>query len=325
MEPPSNSGYDNYGYAPPPPQPDPYGQPPFPQQQQPPNPYGQPPAFGQFPDQFSAAFNNPIVQSYAEGYKKQIYEQYVATSAQTLKYYFAVDTNYVVKKIGLIMCPFLHKDWSSPPGANGEQPPPKYNINAPDLYIPVMSFLTYVLVAGFVFGTQDRFEPEKLGLLTTNALFYLILENLAIFVTKFVLNISHTLNVWHSLSYSCYKYVSMVFCLLCFLIGGRSLYYCALAYSIFATVFFLLRSMKIYILDMANRGGDQKKRKLYLLLSITLVQGLIIWLLTSSVTSYMPGNYNIAKMALDKIGLKKHEVPMTHDGEVDYEALLKMD
>ncbi|CAD5223389.1 unnamed protein product [Bursaphelenchus okinawaensis] len=308
MEPPNNPGYNNYGYTPPPPQ---YGQG-MPPQQQPSDPYGQPPPnFSQFPDQFSAAFNNPIVQSYAEGYKKQIYEQYVATSAQTLKYYFAVDTNYVVKKIALIMCPFLHKDWSSHPGANGEQAPPKYNINAPDLYIPVMSFLTYVLVAGFVFGTQDRFEPEKLGLLTTNALFYLILENLAIFVTKFVLNLSHTLNFGIVLA-----------TVVTNMSPWSSVYW---HFCIVATVFFLLRSMKIYLLDMANRGGDQKKRKLYLLLSITLVQGLIIWLLTSSVTSYMPGNYNIAKMALDKMGIKKNEVPMTHDGEVDYEALLKME
>lgn len=328
MEPPTNNYNNYYGQnqqSPPQPQYDPYGPPQnqYSHQQQPNDPYGQP-NFSQFPQQFSAAFNNPLVQSYAEGYKKQIYEQYVANSAQTLKYYFAVDTNYVVKKIALILFPFLHSDWSSQPGANGEPAPAKYNINAPDLYIPLMSFLTYILVAGFVFGTQSRFEPEKLGLLTTNALFYLILENLAIFVTKFVLQITQSLNFWHSLSYSSYKYVAMVFCLLCYLAGGSSLYYIALAYSILATVFFLLRSMKIYILDMANSGGDQKKRKIYLLLSITIVQALVIWLLTSSVTSYMPGNYDIAKMALNKMGLKKAEVPITHDGEVDYEALLKM-
>mgnify|MGYP001077226865 CR=1 FL=1 len=35
--------------------------------------------------------------------------QAVSSAAQTLKYYFAVDTNYVAKKIGLILCPFLHK------------------------------------------------------------------------------------------------------------------------------------------------------------------------------------------------------------------------
>lgn len=85
-----------------------------------------------------------------------------------------------------------------------------------------MAFITYILVAGFVFGTQKRFviveridpptglfrfSPEKLGLLTTNALFYLIFENIVVFVTKYVLNISQSLNLWHALSYSSYKYV----------------------------------------------------------------------------------------------------------------------
>lgn len=295
------------------------------QQQLPQDPYNsaQAPNLPQFSQHFSAAFNNPIVQGYADGYKKQLYDNVIATSAQTLKYYFAVDTNYVFRKIGLILFPFFHRDWSTPVSHNGEAVTAKYNINAPDLYIPAMSFLTYVLVAGFVFGTQQRFTPEKLGILTTNALFYLILENVAIFVTKYVLNISHTLSVWHALSYSSYKYVAMVFCLLCYVVGGKSLYYISLAYSVLATVFFLLRSMKVYILDMAY-GGDGKKRKIYLLLSITVVQALIIYLLTSSVTSYMHENYDIAKMALDKIGIKSKDVPMTKDGDVDYEALLKM-
>lgn len=70
-----------------------------------------------------------------------------------------------------------------------------------------MSFLTYTLIAGFVFGIQKRFSPEKLGILTTNALFYLFVENALVFVTKYVLNISQALNIWQSLSYSSYKFV----------------------------------------------------------------------------------------------------------------------
>uniref|UniRef100_A0A915D6I1 Protein YIF1 n=1 Tax=Ditylenchus dipsaci TaxID=166011 RepID=A0A915D6I1_9BILA len=192
-----------------------------------------------------------------------------------------------------------------------------------------MSFLTYVLVSGFVLGLQKRFSPEKLGMLTTNALFYLFLENGIVFITKYVLNISQSLNIWHALSYSSYKFVGMVFCLLLYLVGGTTVYYCALAYCIFATVFFLLRSLKTIILDMGGYGGADggRKRKLYLLLSITLLQTLIMWLLTRSVTSYMPDNYDFAKMAMSGIGLAKTNsqgMPMQPNGEVDYEALLKM-
>lgn len=56
------------------------------------------------------------------------------------------------------------------------------------------------------------FTPEKLGMLTTNALFYIVLENLIVFVMKYALNISQSLNIWHALAYSSYKFTGY-FCL----------------------------------------------------------------------------------------------------------------
>uniref|UniRef100_A0A915LST9 Protein YIF1 n=1 Tax=Meloidogyne javanica TaxID=6303 RepID=A0A915LST9_MELJA len=182
---------------------------------------------------------------FAEQQKQKI-TQYISTF--NLKYYFAVDVNYV---------------------------------RPPDLYIPSMAFITYILVAGIVFGVQQRFTPEKLGMLTTNALFYMIFENLIVFLMKYALNISQSLN---------------------------------------------LRSLKTFILDMGWSPNSGRKRKIYLLLAITAFQSLIMWLLTSSVTSYMPGKYDFAKMAMSGMGLSNtnKEVPLMSDGEVDYEALLKM-
>lgn len=34
--------------------------------------------------------------------------------------------------------------------------------NAPDLYIPLMAFITYTLLTGYVKGTKDSFTPEVL-------------------------------------------------------------------------------------------------------------------------------------------------------------------
>ena len=36
---------------------------------------------------------------------------------------------------------------------------PRVDVNAPDLYIPAMAFITYVLVAGLALGTQNRWSP----------------------------------------------------------------------------------------------------------------------------------------------------------------------
>uniref|UniRef100_A0A663FGS6 Protein YIF1 n=1 Tax=Aquila chrysaetos chrysaetos TaxID=223781 RepID=A0A663FGS6_AQUCH len=71
-----------------------------------------------------------------------------------LKYYFAVDTIYVGRKLGLLIFSFVHQDWQvryqqDTPVA------PRFDINAPDLYIPVMAFVTYILIAGLALGTQN--------------------------------------------------------------------------------------------------------------------------------------------------------------------------
>uniref|UniRef100_A0A8C6HXM8 Protein YIF1 n=1 Tax=Mus spicilegus TaxID=10103 RepID=A0A8C6HXM8_MUSSI len=92
-----------------------------------------------------------------------------------LKYYFAVDTVYVGKKLGLLVFPYLHQDWEvqyqqDTPVA------PRFDINAPDLYIPAMAFITYILVAGLALGTQDRMIGGVLtGLLFGKIGYYLVL------------------------------------------------------------------------------------------------------------------------------------------------------
>uniref|UniRef100_A0A8V0Y3A3 Protein YIF1 n=1 Tax=Gallus gallus TaxID=9031 RepID=A0A8V0Y3A3_CHICK len=72
-----------------------------------------------------------------------------------LKYYFAVDTVYVGRKLGLLFFPFLHQDWQVHYQQDGPVAP-RFDVNAPDLYIPAMAFITYLLVAGLALGTQNR-------------------------------------------------------------------------------------------------------------------------------------------------------------------------
>ncbi|KAJ6863316.1 hypothetical protein NC652_040006 [Populus alba x Populus x berolinensis] len=48
--------------------------------------------------------------------------------------------------------------------------PPVYDINAPDLYIPLMAFGTYLVLAGFILGIDGRFSPEALGVQLTNGI-----------------------------------------------------------------------------------------------------------------------------------------------------------
>ncbi|VDN34063.1 unnamed protein product [Gongylonema pulchrum] len=118
--------------------------------------------------------------------------------------------------------------------------------------------------------------------------------------------------------------------LLAFIVGGKITYYWVLAYTSFAVVFFLLRTVKTFILDMQSSYTEEggRKRKIYLLLFIAFTQPFLMWWLTSSVTSYTPSKLDFAQLALSGMGLSKAaskgQVPVLPNGEVDYEALLKM-
>ena len=53
---------------------------------------------------------------------------------------------------------------------------PKYDTNAPDLYIPAMGYLTYVLLVGYVLGLRNAFSPDALAATAASALVWLVLE-----------------------------------------------------------------------------------------------------------------------------------------------------
>lgn len=64
-----------------------------------------------FPNQF-AVLQQPIVQEMALQYGKQLFDANIGKYGNfitRLKYYFAVDNNYVVKKLILLLFPFHHR------------------------------------------------------------------------------------------------------------------------------------------------------------------------------------------------------------------------
>lgn len=65
----------------------------------------------------------------------------------------------------------------------------------------------YVLVAGLVLGTQNRFSPEVLGILASSALAWTVVEIAIEMVTLYVINISTRLKTLDLLAYAGYKYV----------------------------------------------------------------------------------------------------------------------
>mmetsp|Transcript_14625 Transcript_14625/g.27461 ORF Transcript_14625/g.27461 Transcript_14625/m.27461 type:complete len:363 (-) Transcript_14625:28-1116(-) len=109
----------------------------------------------------------------------------------SLQQLFNVGHSYVLRKLAVLMCPFLKMkqaqssamwDDSSPgdissSSQRGLGPDGlKVDVDQPDLYIPVMSYVTYVLIFGLQRGILQDFRPEVLPSTASFALVLLVLE-----------------------------------------------------------------------------------------------------------------------------------------------------
>ena len=83
-------------------------------------------------------------------------------SLEGLKPYFDVDNKYVLVKFRYLFLPFLKEKSSNTVNTNELEI--KYNIEYSDLYLPIMSFITYVLAISFILAikTPEIFNPQTL-------------------------------------------------------------------------------------------------------------------------------------------------------------------
>lgn len=207
-------------------------------------------------------------------------EKYVSVSK--MKHYFAVDTGYVTKKLGLLFFPFTHMDWAVHFNNQNEPVAPRYDVNAPDLYIPTMAFVTYILTTGYILGSQNRFTPEQLGMQASSALGWSLVEILILFLALYVLNASSTLKVFDLIAFCSYKYVYMVAALLACIFFKTLGYYAVLGYSSLSLGFFLIRTLRVLILPKttSDHYSSSNRHSSYLLLSICITQPFLMYILT---------------------------------------------
>ena len=124
---------------------------------------------------------------------------------------------------------------------------PRFELNAADLYIPSMAFVTYILVVGYMLGMQDRFSPDLLAATASTSLTVLVLELVVIYMTVTIMNINTTLAKCDILAFCMYKYVGMILCLVMGMFFSTTGYYFALAYTALALALFLFRTLHLRV------------------------------------------------------------------------------
>lgn len=181
--------------------------------------------------------------------------RYVSVGA--LKHYFNVTTPYVLRKLVLVLFPWRHKPWSRQqrPSTSGSQEsstysyyflPPRDDLNSPDLYIPVMAFVTYILLSTLLAGLRGAFHPEVMGLTATAAFAVVVIEILGLKFGTYILSISNDSQLLDLVAYSGYKFVGVIVTLVVaeILNGGKGTGgwagWTVFTYTFLANAFFLV-------------------------------------------------------------------------------------
>eukprot|EP01117_Protostelium_nocturnum_P003011 TRINITY_DN1393_c0_g1_i1.p1 TRINITY_DN1393_c0_g1~~TRINITY_DN1393_c0_g1_i1.p1 ORF type:complete len:303 (+),score=68.59 TRINITY_DN1393_c0_g1_i1:65-973(+) len=201
-----------------------------------------------------------------------------------LKYYFNVNNSYVVNKIKLILFPLAHKYWKRRIHRQGEAEvylPPREDINAPDLYIPLMSFVTYVLTIGYLMGQSNQFTPAVLGNTATAGLLMLALE-VGIIKFGFYLLSAYTCPVMDLVSFCSYKYVGVEVTILAGLLLGKYGFYGFLLVSSLFMAIFMVKTLKLVFpgVEAGQEYNRHKNRNNYFLLGLGILQFFVCWYLS---------------------------------------------
>ncbi|KAK4229555.1 putative hrf1 domain-protein [Podospora fimiseda] len=271
---------------------------------------GQPGIAGNMFGQYGNFINDPTAQlasqfgqtalRQGQDYLERNVNRLVNVSA--LKHYFTVTNSYVINKLFLVLFPWRHKPWTrrqASGGGNGFLPP-RDDINSPDMYIPVMSVVTYIFLRSLIAGLQGKFQPEIFGNTALTALGVVIIELLGLKAGTYILNISNQSQLLDLIAYSGYKFVGVIVTISISEIvsGGKGtggwVGWTLFIYTFLANSLFLMRSLKYVLLPENNEASrdpmqsmhplesraNKSKRTKFLFIYSYIVQLFLMWILT---------------------------------------------
>ncbi|KAL3696776.1 hypothetical protein R1sor_010852 [Riccia sorocarpa] len=204
-------------------------------------------------------------------------------SGRDLQYYFQVNDQYVKNKVKVVLFPFLHKGhWTriAEQVAGGlTYKPPRYDINAPDLYIPLMAFATYIIFCGIAQGLFGKYTADVMGAKFTKALVGWAVEVALLRFSLYALG-SGDAPILDVVSYSGYAFVGVSLIILSRVLSSYWIVpWMVGLWTGLCMAIFLVKTMKrVLFAEVRSYGRDSTKHH-YLLLFMGVVQlPLFFWL-----------------------------------------------
>lgn len=159
-----------------------------------------------------------------------------------------------MRKLRVLLFPWTHKPWARKirrsEHGQSEWQTPREDINCPDLYIPVMAIVTYIILTALHSGINNKFfRPQILGESASRATLVVLLDFAFVKLGCYFLNINDSSQVVDVFAYGGYKFVGVIVTITAGFLGLKGpLWMLVFVYAFLANAFFLLRSLRSMVL-----------------------------------------------------------------------------
>eukprot|EP00891_Asterochloris_glomerata_P003014 jgi/Astpho2/3014/e_gw1.00051.94.1_t len=205
-------------------------------------------------------------------------------SGSSMHYLFNVNGEYVRSKLMVLMTPWL-KRWSYARQREqiaGGHPflPPRQDANAPDLYIPVMAFGTYLVLCSLAMAASKRWSPDSMYGLVSSGLTAWAVHALLIKTIYYLQHVSAAVPFLEVVAYAGYPFLyACLNVVVANLLGGWA-YWAMLVVLSLLSATFQLRVSKRVLYHEARTFNVQPTAQSYVMLALCTFQFPYLWWLT---------------------------------------------
>eukprot|EP00917_Polyrhabdina_sp_WS-2016_P016633 GHVP01035945.1.p1 GENE.GHVP01035945.1~~GHVP01035945.1.p1 ORF type:complete len:298 (+),score=13.19 GHVP01035945.1:297-1190(+) len=201
-----------------------------------------------------------------------------------LKRYFDISQSYVLNKILIILFPFKHKNWKryNESSLGMSNSVPSTDINAPDLYIPIVSLISFILLRGYSVGLKGQFHPDILGITGLYSIITIFIMVIIVKIISYSFGVGNEVSIIDVGSVLGYNFVNISLVSIISMFCNNTIKNIVRIYVFISMSFFIVRYILNVILphEFQQIIGQSRRKKLNFLLGIVMFQLLFSFLLT---------------------------------------------
>lgn len=204
-------------------------------------------------------------------------------STDVMHYFFNLNSDYVRHKLLMLVAPFLRR-WTysrvlEQISGGHKYLPPRQDVNAPDLYIPLMAAATYCLLMCLEAASRHSFRPELMTSAVSTASFAWLGHAAVLKFLLHLMGMGAAVPFLEVFAYAGYVFVHVCVSTVMGAAFGRVTWYAFWAYGSVCMAIFTVRNIKRIIFHEARQYRVSTSSHNYLLLGVALFQFPLMYLL----------------------------------------------